>query len=475
MRGIKVIQNKTEPITAEKSSALIPCYVGQAPIWQVDNVNWQNLAGKTLLISTTEEMREKAGYFVPEKGIWGKEFSLCAAAKYNLEVMLKAPIALVINKEAVPVKAEKISAEITFAKGVAKIESEYVVLSSLTIEGKEKGIDFTAAYDENGRYVILTEITEIGSATASYSVVDAEKIAFNKDTFEEFDFFEQEIGIVPVTILCPLWEKEVVKSSELTVAEMLEKRIEEPMNQHWYATSIRNLTSEIISEAKTEKDSVDSKRVKATWPYVAKDELIYPMSIVYAATKQMVDMRTDGVPYISASNEKIDMDYLCTADGAKIRLKESDATDLNDNGIATANFSNMQWVTWGVCMSNYNESDKENIAPDELNDVAVQMKDYVSNAFQSEFAAILDKPMTRRQAKDIVSIFQAKLDSLVTMGALVTGEIKFNQKDNPRSAIANGEFVYAIQETNTPPGKAIIGKVSYNAEALDSYYGEENE
>ena len=40
MRGIKVIQNKTEPITAEKSSALIPCYVGQAPIWQVDDINW---------------------------------------------------------------------------------------------------------------------------------------------------------------------------------------------------------------------------------------------------------------------------------------------------------------------------------------------------------------------------------------------------------------------------------------------------
>ena len=66
-----------------------------------------------------------------------------------------------------------------------------------------------------------------------------------------------------------------------------------------------------------------------------------------------------------------------------------------------------------------------------------------------------------------------KLNNLVNSGALLYGVITFTSSENPIGSLADGEFVFNIAETSTPPGRSITGKVKYTAAGLESYFGEE--
>lgn len=466
-RGIAAVQLESEPLKSVSNGEKYPCYIGQAPIWQVDTEKWQDLAGSTLILSSVKDMRNKLGYFRPESGSWGKEFSLCMAADYHFRIKMMGPIIVIVNKAAITVK-EKEEHEILFVDGVAEIKDPYVVLNTVSIIDKEKGIDYQAEYDENGRTVKILALTEIMTAKISYQTVDPELLNFETETLEELDFLEQTVKTVADVVSAPLWENAVAKGE--TVGKLLIDRIQEPLNSHWYVQTCIQLSGDTAAEARESKKNYKDHKAKTCWPCAEKDGCIYPLSVVFIAAKQRVDSDNEGIPYVSASNEIIDIDGLCTESGGKIRIKEKDATELNNIGIATANFSMMQWVTWGVCMSNYEETAKENIPPDKLNDVAVQMKDYVSNVFQERYARQIDKPMGIRQTRDIVNDFQMYLDSLSRSGALISGTISFDASENSTASLADGEFVFTITEANTPPGKAITGKISYSPEALEGYF-----
>ena len=475
-RGIAAVQLESEPLKSTSKGAKYPCYIGQAPIWQVDTKDWQNLAGSTLVISSIKEMRNKLGYFKPECGAWPKEFSLCMAADYHFGIKMIVPIIVLVNKAAI-VLNETEEQEITFKDGAAEIDSPYIVLSTVSITGKEKGVDYQAEYDEYGRKVKILALTEILNATISYQKVNTESLVFQVDTLEELDFLEQTAGTTTDIVSVPLWENEVSQGER--IGKILVDKIQEPLNSHWYVQTCLQIPGETITEALESKKAYRDYRAKACWPCAEKEGCIYPLSVVFIATKQEVDSENEGIPCESASNELIDIDGLCTDTRGKIRMKEADATRLNNYGIATANFSMMQWVTWGVCMSNYEEKSKQDIPPDKLNDVAVQMKDYISNVFQERYARQIDKPMGVRQARNIVNDFQIYLDSLSRSGALIAGSILFSPNENSTAQLADGEFVFSISEANTPPGKAITGKIAYYPGALENYFremgGEEEE
>lgn len=142
---------------------------------------------------------------------------------------------------------------------------------------------------------------------------------------------------------------------------------------------------------------------------------------------------------------------------------------MNDIGIATAKFVKGGWRTSGAVMSNYYADNVANIAADELNDVAVRMKDYVCNDFQSTYMDEVDKPLPPRRVKEICDDYGIALGGLVSMGALLYAQIAYNAADNTAAGNANGEFVFSIQETNTPPGSLIKAKVSYTPEGLNAY------
>ena len=460
--------------TAQATSA-IPVYLGQAPIWQVDDENWENLAGKTEVIKSIDDMRKKLGYSIPSSGTFSKDQSLSMVAKYHNDEEKIFPVVMVNNK--VPINATSASrCSITFVKGKATIAGSNTVLSSLVLTNGssttyEKGTDYEAAYDSNGQNIIISSST-LQTASVDRDVVTPESITFNKDTYAEIEYIPQNTGFVPASLSAPLWDKET-DSGGNTVMSKLATIAEEPIDKHYYAQAFGQLDSTNRANALTEKESFTSPKLKVCWPYVKKGSYVYPLSLVFGARRETVDKRNDGIPYESASNEMIAISNLCDKSGNLIKQLESEADALNAAGIATMAFTtNMQWNTWGVCMANYSEANRGNIPPNKINDVAVQMMDFICNDFELRYGEIVHKPMSIRTANDIVSDYSRVLDAYISSGMLIAGVISFEPSENSTADIADGQFTYSIAETNTPPAKAIIANVTYDSDALDTYFEE---
>lgn len=69
---------------------------------------------------------------------------------------------------------------------------------------------------------------------------------------------------------------------------------------------------------------------------------------------------------------------------------------------------------------------------------------------------------------------QGELDALKGVGALIGDpEIIFLESENPTSNMVNGDFMFHIMATPTPPMKSATAKVTYTDEGFSSFFGEE--
>lgn len=474
--GIIANQIDAAALKTKQATSSIPVYLGQAPIWQVDDENWADLAGKTEVIRSIKDMKEKLGYCVPDSGSFTPDQSLSMVAKYHNDDEQIFPVVMVNNKALITATSTA-RCTINFTNGIAKIAGKDTVLSSLKLTDGDsvdpteyvKGKDYEAAYDDKGQNVVITSPT-LTTAEVDRDVVNTENIVFNKDTYDEVDYIPQNTGVIPATISAPLWDKKV-DSGGNTIMSKIADLVERPIDKHYYAEAFGQLEATSRDAALTEKESYTSPKMKICWPFIKKGSYIYPLSLVFSARKETVDKRNDGIPYESASNENIDISCLCDKTGTLIKQLEEEADTLNANGIATMAFlTNMKWNTYGVCMANYSESNKGNIPPNKLNDAAVQMMDFICNDFELRFGEIVHKPMSIRQANDIVNDYSQTLNAYVSQGMLVAGKISFEPSENSTADLADGQFTYTIEETNTPPAKAIIANVTYNSEALENYF-----
>jgi hypothetical protein len=460
-------------LKTRQAKSSIPVYLGQAPIWQVDDENWQDLSGATFVIKSIDEMRSKLGYSVPESGAFAADQSLSMVAKYHNDVEQTMPV-IMVNNKALITATSTARTSVDFVNGVAKIAGRNTVLSSVKLSNGSgtdyvKDTDYTIAYDEKGQNVIINSST-LTTASVDRDVVTPETITFNKDTYDEIDYIPQNTGDIPANISAPLWDKQT-DSGGNTVMAKLAAIAEAPVDKHYYVQAFGQLESGTRSGAITEKADYNSAKLKACWPFVKINSYIYPVSLVFSARKETVDKRNDGIPYESASNEIVPIEALCDKSGNAIKQLEEEADSLNAAGIATMAFTtNMKWNTWGVCMSNYSDTNRDNIPPNKLNDAAVQMMDFICNDFELQYGDIVHKPMSIRTANDIVQSYGQRLDAFVSSGMLIAGRISFEPSENSTADLANGQFTYTIEETNTPPAKAIIANVTYDSDSLDKFF-----
>lgn len=469
--GIRAIQVDAAAITTTGSSTLsVPCYLGSAPIWQVDRDDWADLAGKTILATSLSDVKDNIGFSLPKGEVFPKALSLSMVANYHLNVEKRMPIILIVNKSAFTT-SNVTSETATFVKGKAVIEEPYMVLNSLKIGSLVKGEDYEAVFDSIGQSVIITDLKgTLTSESIEYDKVDPDSVTFSTDTYEEIDYIGQNVGVVPSTISAPLFDGENDSKGNKVMIKLAEI-CEGVVDKHYYVQAVGQLVAGTRSEAITEKEAINSHKIKVCWPFARIGSYVYPVSLIFAAKKQTVDANHDGVPYVSASNEPVDITNLCDGDGAVIRQLELEADSLVDKGIATMAFvTGMKWVTWGTRMANYNTADKGSIAPNRLMDVNVQMMDYICNDFQGRYGDRIHKPMSIRDVNNILNEYTTVLRGYVSNGYLVAGSIAFEASENSTADIADGKFVYNIDETNVPAANEIIAYVTYNAEALEGYF-----
>jgi hypothetical protein len=440
-----------------------------APYWHT-GTGWAAKAGQAFICNSFEEFKAQIGYYEPASGRWPQHVSLCeaAAAHFKRAASPVGPIICVVNALTLSTAAAT-PATIAFVGGIANLDvSGLAILSTAAITGKTLGTDYTVAYDEAGRKLVFTDLTgELVSETATYNVVVIpQTLTMSETTMDVLDTMDQDISRHPAVVAAPGWESGAIGTG--TVGAAIQALANNKIGGHWYVQAYVQLSSDAYASVAGEKMSAaySSPQLRACWPYTCRDGLVYSLVTRLLVAKMLTDIARGGVPCESASNKIADIDFPCEDDGTKIKLTESQADALNGIGITTIKWIAGSWRTWGNKMSNYLSASAESILPEHLNDVAVQMLDYICNDFQERNLALIDAPMSRRVARAVVDDYQVVLNMLNAIEGIMYGRIYLDPTKNTTRELVAGDLTYGLVVTPTPPINSLTGEVQYTAQGL---------
>jgi len=447
-----------------------PVYFGRLPVHQL--MDYSGLVNKPILVQSFNDAVAKVGY----NDVNWKDFDLCEAiyAHFRNDIQVIGPIVLVnvLDPEKHVVTGK--SAEVTLVKGIGYIENDKVILNTVEILDKELGVDFSAEYSSDGTKVIIKDLK--GTLTSPVEVTFDEvnpSMATKTELIAGLTALElvyQTYNMIPTILDAPGFSHDPDVDAAL-------KGAAQKINGHWYAWVNSNIpaTAEVktIEQAKTWKNDngYDGAGEAPCWPMAKNGDRKFHLSTLTTVTMQWVDYNNDNVPFESPSNKPVDVTGMCLEDGTPVEFDKVKANDLNSKGIRTLTYWGGRWVLWGPHTGAY-EYGKDMDAKDKF-DSSVRMLYYLVNSFQRRYGTLVDKPMNRAMVDTILNDFQEFLDGLIARGALLHGEISFNEISNPTSDIVEGNFVFDVATTTTPPGKSLTAKVQYTTAGLDVLFGGE--
>ncbi|MFA6848729.1 MAG: hypothetical protein WCS30_00085 [Selenomonadaceae bacterium] len=451
---------------APKASSIIPCYFGGAPIWQSGEAAWADKAGKAYLCSTIEDVAAKIGYYEPITGGWNKEYSLSEAAYAHFKNGLAVgPILLITAAIAPTVDATATTASVTFVNGKATIEGQDIVPATITITGKVYGTDYSAHHINNGRTVQIDDIT--GSLSSAQSI-GYKKTVFTAcrigTAFDLLDTIEIDTGIVPSIVAAQGWEDTYVTGSTgQKVYQKLIEIAEGQINSRFNAWAAYQYAADTVANAVTEQSTkgITSAKMKGFTFYGLVGGLLVRNAARAIATYMDAVKSAGDIPYICVSNKAANIEALVTSAGVAIKITQADADTLNSIGITTCYFIRGQWRYWGNSFSNYTADGT--IDAGQVDDVAIIMTDYIRNDFVRNYLDVIDTPLTRRTANELVDIYNTRLAALRGLGAIEGGTIAFSGSLTLEQALASGNFIFDLQFRSATLIKSITAVVRYNA------------
>ncbi len=458
-------------ITIAAKSGTLPVYFGVAPVHQL--MDPARKTGLPVLLESDTQVRERMGY----SDNW-EEFSL--GEPFYVHFRSGSPVgpivAVNVFDPAVHRKEVPTTAEVLFTAGRGRLPDGLAILSTISMEGKTLGIDFTAAYEEGGAAVILTDPfgTLSGKIQVTYTqadpsaVTEAEMIAAIRKTVGQV--YELSARI-PTLLAAPGWSQRRAVNDAL-------KGVASQISGHWNAFMVDDLDT---GEAQTIDTAIEKKEVEVRtsssetpcWPLGTDGVRYYHLSTLSIAKMMEVDAANGDIPYETCSNKPIAITGLAVKDGEggyrPIHFDMDEANRLNEVGIRTAVFWGGKYKLWGPHTGAYRFGGEN--APEEIFDCSVRMAQYLGNSFQLAYGEETDKPMHRSRIDTILNAVQEGLDRLVNQGALLYGKISFEPESNPDSDMMSGDFVFDTGYTTPPPAKSITNRYRYTSQGLEYLTG----
>lgn len=464
-------------------AGMAPVYFGTAPVnLLADAAGTTNVPIK---ISNISDAQRKLGHF-SNSAKWNK-YTLCeaVAAHFANKNGNVGPIYVinVLDLEAHK-KSEKTTKTITFANKKATIEADDLILSSLTIEDKVLGTDYTVDYDFGTGILTITDKgpEAMTTVTVSYDTVDTDAVTAETvigGTKEDgsvsgiaaLKLVYQTCNTIPTYLAAPGWSHQKAVYDALVAAS-------QKINGHWSAFVFADIPVEgckTIEAAKTWKNTngYTSGFSKVFWPMVKDGDTIYHLATLALVEKIRCDLENDDVPFETEGNKAIPVTGLYFGAGATAyNFDKADANELTAAGIATAIFWESNWRLWGDHTAAYTYGGGHKAR--EIFDVNMQMLFYITNSFQLEWGTTIDKPMTLALRDTILNREQEKLDVLAAMGALIgSPSVEFIETNNATEDMMNGNFRWDISATITPPLKSATAVVCYSDAGFSAYFGGE--
>jgi len=468
-------------VTSRGQNAMV--VIGTAPVHTVaggaKNVN------KAMVVNDIAEARKLFGY----DDNWA-DYTLCEAMQMFFVNKGIGPLVLINVLDPVKhKKAEKESKTLTPVNGRMTLAgAESIILDSVLVADKEKGTDYSIAYNDRKKALIITE-TAPGALGASevqitYETVDPAQVT-SDDVIGESDGnglntgiycmknVYQETGYVPAFLLAPGY-------SSIPEVHDVMWRNSQKINKHWDAWMFADLplvdeagTSLTMDTAHTwrKEHGYDKENETVCFPMAeGTDGRKYHLSVIRAANFAEVLAENDGIPYHSASNtEAAIIANLWLGEENRGRIWDDSLINekLCKNGISSAAFMGGRWAVWGASAADY---DSEN--GDEINvaETTRMMLYYITNGFQQRHARDVDKPLSANDVQTLVAEEQARLDALVKIGALTYGVASLNADAIARSDMYSGDFMFTFNVTTTPLAKSLTAYVNWVDDGFSAYY-----
>lgn len=467
-------------VAAESESAIV--YIGTAPVHLVEG-GAQNV-NKPIKVNNIAEARKYFGYddnFA--------SYTLCEAMNLHFERKGIGPLVFinVLNPEAVK-SEQKVTQNLTPTGGKITIpNASNIYVDSVEVTGKTKGTDYSVAYDYTKKVLTISALSSGSLGTAAiavkYYTVDpssvttamvigaSDDLGTNTGIFAVKDVYPLT-HMIPSFIACPGFSSvPAVHSAMLANSQKI--------NGHWDAYLFVDLP---IIDGETPVTLATAATWKNANGYTAENETVYfplikgtdgktyHISVLAAANFQELLTEQDDIPYRTASNTEIalaqNLYFGAGRDGLVID-DELVNKYLNKNGIASAAFVGGRWVVWGAHSADYSESDANQI---NVSETTRMMLYYLGNDFQARRMADVDQPMTRNTLQSIVAEEQARIDALISIGALLDGDVSLDASADDRSDLMNGDFAFSFNVTTTPLAKSLTARVNWTDAGFAVYY-----
>lgn len=475
-------------VASTTQADVVAAYIGTAPVNLIRGYADMDLVNMPIKLTDMGDAQSKLGYAQN----WA-DFTLCEAFAQHFDntVGNVGPIYVVnVLDPDVHKDAEKTTKTLTFKNNRTEFESSDIILDTFAIADKAEGVDYSLGYNfTKGTVVVqLLKDLESDSLECTYNTVDASAVE-SDDIIGQETADGQYTGLHAMSLLyqyhnavlnilaAPGWSHipEVYKAMVSTVQKL---------NGHWDGfvnadiPLVDSKSQKIDTIAKAQKWAEDngynSERSKVYWPQAIDGSgRVFHISSIATATMLRVDLENDGVPFESPSNKAImaTAQYF-GADSKSRGFDQQTANSLNEKGITTICFWAGQWVLWGPHTAAYTYNGSMDARA--IFDSNIRMLMHITNSFQLDHGTEIDSPMTPQDKDTILNFEKQKLDTLLGIGALIgTPTVEFLESANPTSDMMNGDFVWDISATPTPPFKSGTARVCYTDEGFQSFFESE--
>lgn len=463
-------------------------YFGTAPINLIRGYDDADLVNVPVKLRNLGEAQSKVGY----SDGWDK-FTLCEAIDYHFNNTNGnvGPIYIVnVLDPDTHRKSSGTTKSVAFSNGSGSFASDTVILDTIAIEDKTEGVDYSVEYDFNSAIVTIKSLIDTDQLTGTVDVTFYEvdlSLVTSSTVIGQHTAAGIYTGIASVALLymrenavpnilaAPGWSEipEVYKA----LCSAAQK-----INGHWDAfvnadipLKEESAAIETISQAISwkETNAYTSPISKVGWPMVQNGNKVYHMSTVMTAKMLEVDLEHDAVPFESCSNKDImATDQYFGDEAANQGFDQTEANDLNEKGITTLCYWDGSFKLWGPHTAGYIYG--RSMDASAIFETNMRMLMFITNGFQLRNGIKIDTPMTPNDRDSIVVSEQAELDALVGIGALIgSPEVLFLETENTNIDMINGDFVWHLMATPTPPLKSATAKVTYTDEGFSSFFGEE--
>lgn len=474
---------KSKAVAAAQADTVL-VYIGTAPVHLISGYSAAGIINTPVRLRNMNEAKSLFGY----SDDW-ENFTLCEAfaEHFNNTVANSGPIYVINVLDPDTDKGEQVSlSSQDFTGGPVKISNGHeVIIDSVGVTGKVRDTNFSVKYDAEEDVVVITPITALtASETVTYYPIDASGITAS-DIIGSVNADGSSTGLAAIKqlytkynavtnlIAAPGWSEDPAVYTAMVAAS-------QKINGHWEAFVIADIPTssavDTIAKAKAWQttNGYTSERSKVCWPQkIDGSGKVYHLSTTCAATMLRVDLSHESVPMESPSNKEIMATGQYFGVGSdNTGYDQNEVNDLNEVGITSLCFWDGRWVLWGPHTAAYKYG--TTMDPRAIFDVNYRMLEFITNGFQRRHGTEIDSPMTLGMKDSIINTENEELDRLVGLGAIIGDpSVEFLENANSTSDLMQGDFVFDIQFTNTPPFKSGTARVCYTDDGFAAYFGGE--